>query len=41
MKREKDVRSIVNELKQLYTDGLCSLQYDKDYEMLFAVRLSD
>ena len=40
MKREKDVRSIVNELKQLYTDGLCSLQYDKDYELLFAVRLS-
>lgn len=40
MKREKDVHSIVNALKQLYPDALCSLQYDKDYELLFAVRLS-
>ena len=40
MKREEDVRSIVNALKQLYPDALCSLQYDKDYELLFAVRLS-
>ena len=40
MKREEDVRSIVNALKQLYPDELCSLQYDKDYELLFAVRLS-
>ena len=27
-------------LKELYPDGLCSLQYEKDYELLFAVRLS-
>lgn len=40
MKREEDVHSIVNALKQLYPDALCSLQYDKDYELLFAVRLS-
>ncbi len=40
MKRKEDVLSIVNALKQLYPDALCSLQYDKDYELLFAVRLS-
>lgn len=40
MKREEDVRSIVNVLKQRYPDALCSLQYAKDYELLFAVRLS-
>ena len=27
-------------LKGLYPDALCSLQYEKDYELLFAVRLS-
>jgi endonuclease-3 len=35
-----DVSSIVNGLKEMYPDALCSLQYDKDYELLFAVRLS-
>ena len=34
------VRHIVDELKKLYPDALCSLQYEKDYELLFAVRLS-
>ena len=34
------VVNIVNALKELYPDSLCSLQYDKDYELLFAVRLS-
>ncbi len=34
------VLHIVNALKGLYPDALCSLQYDKDYELLFAVRLS-
>ena len=38
--KKADVRSIVNALKELYPDSLCSLQYDKDYELLFAVRLS-
>ena len=38
--KKADVLSIVNALKELYPDSLCSLQYDKDYELLFAVRLS-
>ncbi|MCD8052321.1 MAG: endonuclease III [Clostridiales bacterium] len=40
MKTEQEVWSIVNALKKLYPDSLCSLQYEKDYELLFAVRLS-
>jgi endonuclease-3 len=39
-KPEADVLAIVEELKRLYPDGICSLQYEKDYELLFAVRLS-
>ena len=38
--KKADVLCIVNALKELYPDSLCSLQYDKDYELLFAVRLS-
>ena len=37
---KSDVRAIVDALKELYPDSLCSLQYEKDYELLFAVRLS-
>ena len=37
---KQDVRAIVEALKELYPDSLCSLQYEKDYELLFAVRLS-
>ena len=40
MKSKAAVRRIVEELKLLYPDVLCSLQYKKDYELLFAVRLS-
>ena len=40
MKAHQDVLNIIQELKQLYPDALCSLQYEKDYELLFAVRLS-
>ena len=39
MKKE-NVAAIVGTLKELYPDSLCSLQYEKDYELLFAVRLS-
>ncbi len=35
-----DVRAIVDALKELYPEGICSLRYQKDYELLFAVRLS-
>ena len=37
---KNDIRAIVEALKELYPDSLCSLQYEKDYELLFAVRLS-
>ena len=38
--KKADVRSVVDALKTLYPDSICSLEYDKDYELLFAVRLS-
>lgn len=40
MNCNSNVLSIINSLKELYPDALCSLQYEKDYELLFAVRLS-
>jgi len=40
MKRPEDILAIVEELKRLYPDGLCSLEYEKDYELLFSVRLA-
>ena len=40
MKTPRQVWALVDGLKQLYPDGICSLQYEKDYELLFAVRLS-
>ena len=40
MKPRQDVLNIIGALKALYPDALCSLQYEKDYELLFAVRLS-
>lgn len=39
-KSEKDVIAIVEALKALYPDGICSLEYEKDYELLFSVRLA-
>ena len=40
MKEHQAVLSIVEELKRLYPEGLCSLQYPKPYELLFSVRLA-
>ena len=40
MKTQQEVLCIVDALKEKYPQGLCSLQYEKDYELLFAVRLS-
>ena len=40
MTNATDVRSMVDALKALYPDALCSLPYPKDYELLFAVRLA-
>ena len=39
-KDPKQVLAIVEELKRLYPDGICSLNYEKDYELLFSVRLA-
>ena len=40
MKKKEKASHIVEALKKFYPDALCSLQYAKDYELLFAVRLS-
>ena len=40
MKSPTEVAAIVQTLKDCYPDGICSLQYQKDYELLFATRLS-
>lgn len=41
MKKSKsDVQAIVEALKRLYPEGICSLEYRKDYELLFSVRLA-
>lgn len=40
MKSTQEVHAIVEELKRLYPDGICSLNYEKDYELLFSVRLA-
>ena len=37
--REK-AKAIIEILKQQYPDALCALQYEKDYELMIAVRLS-
>lgn len=40
LKTQKAVRAIVEELKALYPDSICSLNYPRPYELLFAVRLA-
>jgi endonuclease-3 len=40
MKSPEEVCAIIDGLKSLYPEAICSLQYEKDYELLFAVRLS-
>ena len=37
---KKKVQAIIEELKIQYPDALCALQYEKDYELMIAVRLS-
>ena len=37
---KKNVQSIIDILKQQYPEALCALQYEKDYELMIAVRLS-
>jgi len=40
MKSKQDIDAIIRRLKDLYPDAICSLEYGKDYELLFSVRLS-
>ena len=40
MKTQAQISAIIEELKKLYPDALCSLEYQKDYELLFSVRLA-
>ncbi|SCJ09875.1 UV-endonuclease [uncultured Flavonifractor sp.] len=40
MKSEQDILAIVEELKKLYPEAICSLDYQKPYELLFATRLA-
>ena len=40
MQSQQNILYIIEELKRLYPIGICSLEYQKDYELLFATRLS-
>ena len=40
MKRKSTVARIIDTMKTMYPDAVCSLTYQKDYELLFATRLS-
>ncbi len=40
MKSPQEVAAIIRRLKELYLDAACSLDYGKDYELLFSVRLA-
>ena len=40
MKSKGEITAIITALKELYPDALCSLHYEKDYELLFSVRLA-
>jgi len=40
MKSQAEIQAIIDGLKELYPDAECSLDYRKDYELLFSVRLA-
>ena len=40
MRTPEQVSAIIAALEAEYPDALCSLEYDKDYELLFSVRLA-
>ena len=40
MKSKADTSAIIERLKGQYPDAVCSLDYEKDYELLISVRLS-
>ena len=37
---KKKVRNIIDALNLRYPDAICALHYEKDYELMIAVRLS-
>lgn len=40
MKTPREINCIIEELKRLYPESVCALEYEKDYELLFATRLA-
>ncbi len=40
MKTKREIEAIIQRLKDIYPDAVCSLEYEKDYELLISVRLS-
>ena len=36
----KEIDEIISVLKERYPDALCALHYEKDYDLMIAVRLS-
>ena len=40
MKSKSEIQAIIDGLKELYPDAECSLDFRKDYELLFSVRLA-
>lgn len=40
MRMKKSIKDIIEQLKVLYPDAECSLDYKKDYELLISVRLA-
>ncbi len=40
MKHPDEIIAIIKALKEAYPDSICSLEYQKDYELLFATRLA-
>lgn len=40
VQKKADVIALVEALKTAYPDAICSLEYEKDYELLFATRLA-
>ena len=40
MRKKERAAAIVEELKKVYPEGICSLNYPKPDELLFSVRLS-
>ena len=40
MNTQAQISAIIEALKKLYPDAICSLDYQKDYELLFSVRLA-